>query len=59
VQNLDNRQKRNAHEKSHQSATVRDEVDEAKTLRSLLNVKLIFLEIHQDFVYAEAESFRC
>jgi hypothetical protein len=50
VQNFDNRQKRNSHEKSHQSATVRDEVDEAKTLRSLLNVKLIFLEIHQDFV---------
>jgi hypothetical protein len=50
VQNLDDRQKRNAHEKSHQSATVRDEVDETKTLRSLLNVKLVFLEMNVDFV---------
>jgi hypothetical protein len=56
VQNLDDRQKRNSHEKSHQSATVRDEVNEAKTLRSLLNVKLIFLEIDQDLVYGEAEN---
>jgi hypothetical protein len=54
VQNLDDRQKRNSHEKSHQSDTIRDEVGKAKTLRSLRNVKLIFLEVNFHLIYIGA-----
>jgi hypothetical protein len=49
VENFSDRQQRNAHEKSHQSATIRDEIDEPITLRSLIHHKLIFFEVNLEF----------
>jgi hypothetical protein len=48
MHDLNERKNRNSHEMSHQSATVRNEIDEAKTLRSSFNIKLILSKHHVD-----------
>jgi hypothetical protein len=56
MQNFSDRQKRNSHEKSHQSSTIWDEIDEAITFWSQFNIELVILEVNLNFVEDEAEK---
>jgi hypothetical protein len=56
MHDLNKRKNRNAHEKSHQSATVGDEIDETKTLWSSFNIKLILSKHHVDRTHRFTEK---